>query len=76
MIDLFYECEDSNVASYADDTVPYSCTTDVPSVASELQVSPTKLFCWFQNNHLTANLGISHILLSSQKHEIVSVGVY
>ena len=27
MIDLFYECEDSNVASYADDTTPYSCAT-------------------------------------------------
>ena len=23
MINLFYECEDSNVASYADDTTPY-----------------------------------------------------
>ena len=36
MIDLFYECEDSNVASYADDTTPYSCATDIPSVAKEL----------------------------------------
>ena len=24
MINLFYECEDSNVASYAGDTTPYS----------------------------------------------------
>ena len=36
MIDLFYECEDSNVASYADDTTPYSCATDIPSVALKL----------------------------------------
>ena len=73
MIDLFYECEDSNVASYADDTTPYSCATDIPSVALELQASATKLFLWFKNNHLKANPGKSHILLSSKKPEIVSV---
>ena len=73
MIDLFYECEDSNVASYADDTTPYSCATDIPSVAKELQVSSTKLSPWFKNNYLKANPGKSCILLSSTKQEIVSV---
>ena len=38
----------------------------------ELQASATKLFCWFKNNHLKANQGKSHILLSSKKPEIVS----
>ena len=37
MIDIFYECEDSNVASYTDDTTPYTCATEIPSVALELQ---------------------------------------
>ena len=73
LIDLFYECEDSSVASYADDTAPYSCATDIASVALELQASATKLFLWFKNNHLKANPGKSHILLSSKKPEIVSV---
>ena len=73
MIDLFYECEDSNVASYADDTTSYSCATDIPSVALELQTSAAKLFRCFKNNHLKANPGKSHILLSSKKPEIVSV---
>ena len=41
LIGLFYEREDSNVASYADDTTPYSCATDIPSVALELQASVT-----------------------------------
>lgn len=39
MIDLFYECEDSNVKSHADETKPYSCATCIPSVALELQPS-------------------------------------
>ena len=37
LIDLFLECEDDNINSYADDTTPYSCTQDIPSVISELQ---------------------------------------
>ena len=73
MIDLFYECEDSNVASYDDDTTPYLCVTDIPSVVLELQASTTKLFRWFKNNHLKANPGKYHILLiGSKKPEIVS----
>ena len=73
MIDLFYECEDSHVASYADDTTPYLCATDIPSVALELQASATKVFRWFKNNHLKANPEKSHILLRSKKPEFVSV---
>ena len=73
MIDLFYECQDSSIENYADDTTPYSCATDMTSVAMELQAYATKLFLWFKKNHLKANPGKSHILLSSNKPEIVSV---
>ena len=67
LIDLFYERKDSNVASYADDTIPYSCAADIASVALELLTSATKLFHWFKNSHLKANQGKSHILLSTKK---------
>ena len=73
IINLFYECEDSNVASYADDTTPYSCATDIPSLPLEVQASATKLFRWFKNNYLKANPGKSHILLSPNKLEIISI---
>ena len=73
MINLFYECEDSNVASYADDTTLYSCATDIPSLPLEVQAFATKLFRWFKNNHLKANPGKSHILLGTNKLEIVSI---
>ena len=36
LIDLFLECEDDNVNSYADDTTIYSCAEDMSSVISEL----------------------------------------
>ena len=37
LIDLFYECEESNIASYADDTTKYSCTRDTQTVIYELK---------------------------------------
>ena len=73
MTDLFYECQDSNAASYADDTTPHSCATDIPSASLELKTTGSKLFRWFENNHLKANPGKSHILLSTKKPEIVSI---
>ena len=65
MSNLSYECEDSNVGYYTDDTTPYSCATDIPSVPLEVQASTTKLFRWFKNKHLKPNPGKSHILLST-----------
>ena len=32
LIDLFFECDDSEIVSHADDTTPYSCNYDIPSV--------------------------------------------
>ena len=29
LIKLFYECEDSNIANYGDDTTPYACGENV-----------------------------------------------
>ena len=37
LIDLFYECEESSIASYSDDTTPYSCARDTQTVISELK---------------------------------------
>ena len=44
MIDLFYQCEENYIGNYDDDTTPYSCGTDIPTVISELQDISTKVF--------------------------------
>ena len=49
---LFTNAKNFNVASYADDTAPHSCASDIPSIALELQTSPTKLFSWFKKQQL------------------------
>ena len=73
MIDLFYECEENDVANYADDTTSYSCGTDIPTVISELQDISTKVFNWFCNNHMKAYPGKCHLLLSTKSPEVISI---
>ena len=51
LIDLFSECEESNIASYADDTTPYSCVRDIQTVISELK-SLTNFFTGFSTKIL------------------------
>ena len=60
LIDLFYECEESNIATYADDTTPYSCARDTQTVISELTA-----------NNVFAK---SHPLLSSKTLTDVFIG--
>ena len=36
--DLFYQFEESDIASYADDATPYSCGSETQSVIAELQI--------------------------------------
>ena len=74
LIDLFYECEESNIASYADDTTPYSCARDTQTIISELKSISNKLFHWFQYNRVKSNPGKCHLLLISKTPTDVSIG--
>ena len=65
LIDLFLECEDDNINSYADDTTPYCCAKDMSSVITKLRRNTLKIFKWLENNHMKANPGKKHVLLSS-----------
>ena len=65
LIDFFLEFEDDNTTSYADNTTPYSCAQNVLSVISELQGIAKIVFDWCRNNHMKANLGKCHVILSS-----------
>ena len=73
MIHPFYECGDSNNASHADDTTQNSSATDISGQPLQVQPSATKLYRWLKNNHLKANPGKFHILLSINRLEIVSI---
>ena len=42
--DLFYKCEDSDTANYADDATPYICGENTRIPISELQLLAFRLF--------------------------------
>ena len=52
---MFYECEDSDIENYTEGTTPYACASDINRVIFELQITASKLFTWFDNNHMKAN---------------------
>ena len=72
MMDLFYECEENDIANYADDTTPYSWGNDISTVISELQAISTKVFNWFGNNHMKTNPDKCHLFLGTKSPEVVS----
>ena len=74
LIDLFFICENDDIASYADDTTPYTCARDTPTVISGLQSTSEKLFNWFEKNHLKANPEKCHLLLSSKSSIETKIG--
>ena len=65
LIDLFLECEDDNISSYANYTDPYSCAQDLSSVISELQRITKRIFDWCRNNHMKAHPEKCNIIFSS-----------
>ena len=44
LTNLFLACEDDNITSYANDTTPFFCEQDTPSVISEYQRISKKIF--------------------------------
>ena len=71
MIDCFYKCKENYIANNADDTTPYACGTDIPTVISGLQDISIKFFNWFDSNHMKGNPGNCHLLLSTKIPEAV-----
>ena len=67
--DIFCECEDSVIEKYANDTNPYVCASDVDTIISESQITASKLFTWFNNNHIKANPEESNLFFQFQNSE-------
>ena len=61
---MIYSTNVKTIENYADDTTAYACATDINKNISELQITASKLFTWFGNNHMKANPEKSHLFLS------------
>ena len=51
---MVYKYNNFEIGNYTDDTAPYICTSDIDidTVISELQITASKLFTWFNNNYM------------------------
>ena len=57
-------CENTDVASYADDNSPFSCEVDINSVIEKLTADSMTLLEWVKQNGLKANPDKFHLLLN------------
>ena len=64
--DLFYDIDDLDFASFADDNTPYSCLSDMISVLGQLKGGIDKIFDWFKKNFLKGNADKCHLITSSK----------
>ena len=63
---MFFETlENIDLTEYADDNTPYTYSSKIDHVLTNLQGASGKLFSWFSGNHLVANSGKCHLLTSS-----------
>ena len=73
----FLFLEDTNIASYADDTTPYICNNNLDLVIAKLEEDSLLLIKWINNNHMKANPDKFHILLTGNDETLsVNVGDY
>ena len=60
---MFFETPESiDFAGYADDNTPYTYSSKIEHVLTNLQGVSEKLFAWFSANHSVANAGKCHLL--------------
>ena len=65
---MFYFMEDFEIASYADDSTPFSSKLECKSVIEELEISSSILFNWLRNSYMKANTDKKHLLLSGNNN--------
>ena len=65
LCNLFLAIESNYFTNYADDTTPYVTANNAEEVVFKLKAITQKLFTWFSQNEMKANLDKCHLLLST-----------
>ena len=70
---LFFVNNDTDFASYADDTTPYVWGQNFSEVIDFLKSKATNVFKWFRENGLIANSSKSHFLISPNETKSIQI---
>ena len=64
--DLFYLFLCTKVCNMADDTTPYACDIDLPTLMHNLESDTASAISWFDANYMKLNQDKCHFMLSSR----------
>ena len=67
--DLLYQFTYTSVCNLADDTTPYVCDTDLPSLLCKLEDDTISAIMWFEANYMKLNQDKCHFLLAGNTPE-------
>ena len=62
--DLFYDINDCDIATCADDNTPYASSSNLDASINKLEENTNNLFQWFRNNHMKTNADKYHLLVT------------
>ena len=65
LCDLLFLVNEIDFASYADDNTPFVSGDRVDDVLNSLENASLRLFDWFSNNQMKANIDKCHLLTSA-----------
>ena len=63
--DSFFDIIEIDIANYADDTTSYALDLKLENIVKLLEENTDKLFDWFSNNCLKANLDKCHLVVNT-----------
>ena len=73
MCDLIFVVKAVNIASFADDTIPYVCLEDIDPIIKK-QVKANEIFEWLNKNAMEANANMCHLLITINEKTNISIG--
>ena len=70
---MFYDIDNCDIVSYADDSTPYTSDFNLEEVIKKLELTTNNLFQWFKNNHMKANGDKCHLLQLKLENLILKI---
>ena len=71
---MFYDIDICDIASYADDNIPYTSDFNLEEVIQKLELTTSNLFKWFKNKHMKANADKCHLLVTRDTDVATKIG--
>ena len=73
---MFYDIDNCDIASYADDNTTYTSDFNLEEVKQKLELITNNLFEWFKNNHMKAKADNFHLLVTKDTDVTAKIGEF